>query len=155
MFVTIMKQNEPVCSMEVGICSLAGPIIYTYEMIDEKLFPIPLEDYKNERLVKAVLKWWLEQRVISNSDPNLDQTMLEVYDLKPHHYGRMYYYQYIGAFMAYMTSAEDDYWVNPTCPQYLTYALIDPHFINLYICEPIDYITAKTAGGKFKKCLDS
>lgn len=58
--------------------------------------------------------------------------------------------------MAYMVSGSDDYWVNPTHPQVLTYALVDPYFINGYVCQAVkDLEEAWEQGRDFQKCLRS
>lgn len=153
MYVILMKKKEPVCKIDVVCTSLAGPIVYDYKIIQEELLPFEYDSEWTDEFMRFILAKWVESRVMSNSNPKLDQTMLEVYELNPTHYGRMYDYQYIGGFLSYMSSPEDEYWVNPLYPQYLTYALVDPHFSELYICRPTTFEESKTAGGRFRKCL--
>lgn len=153
MYVILMKKKEPVCKIDVVCTSLAGPIVYDYKIVQEKLLPFEYNSEWTEEFMRFILAKWIESRVMSNSNPKLDQTMLEVYGLNPTHYGRMYDYQYIGGFLSYMSSSEDEYWVNPLYSQYLTYALVDPHFSELYICYPTTFEESKTAGGRFRKCL--
>lgn len=154
MFANIMYKEFPVCRIRVNFLSLAGIIIYNMSIIDREKMPFDLlPDQENESIGKRYLKQWLSERAIANSDPNLDEKMLRLYDLDPTCHGRMYNYQYLGAFLAYMVSADDDYWVNPTHIQHLSYALVDPNFCQLYEISPITFSEAKISGGKFSVCL--
>ena len=156
MFVTVYKNGTPVCNLSVGLLSLAGVFVYDFHVLRQDLMPFSCNPGMSEAVVRHKLQEWLESRVLPDSTPELDQIMLDVYELKPTHYGRMYGYQYLGAFMAYLVSDGDEYWVNPQYAQVLTYALVDPHFINAYICEPVTSLAeAKSAGGKFTRCLRS
>lgn len=153
MFVTLMRKKEPVCTLSVGCLSLAGPIVYKYKILNQELLPFPFKETYTGEAMKMLLRLWIEDRVISNENPDLDETMCSVYGLDQAHYGRMHDYQYIGAFLSYLTSAHDDYWVNPDYTQYLSYVLVDPHFYTLYTCVPTTFEKAKAAGGRFRKCL--
>ena len=128
MFAMLMKKDTPVCKLFLGCLSLSGVIVYRTDMIDQSLLPFSCTENPQERELKSKFRDWFESRVTANSDPALDETMQEIYGLDQVHYGRMYNYQYLGAFMAYMVSGFDDYWVNPTHPQVLTYSLVDPYF---------------------------
>lgn len=119
--------------------------------MNRKSFPFQINE--NTDIKESLIKWF-DKRIKPNSDPDLDQTMLEIYQLDPVHYGRMYWYQYLGAFMSYMTSSKDDYWVNPAYPQVLSYALVDPYFIRGYVYEPAaDYARCMETNREFEKCL--
>lgn len=156
MFVTLLKDDTPVCDIWLGCLSLSGIQIYKNEILDSALLPVPVKENKDHGVSSLLLGRWMESRVKSNYDLDLDKTMFTVYGLGQVHYGRMYYYQYIGAFMAYLTSEEDDYWVNPTHPQLLTYGMVDPHWVKGYLCCPAKNLKdAKSKGGAFRKCLKS
>lgn len=154
MFVTLMKGDAPVCDIWLGCLSLSEIQIFKHRIIDGTLLPDPLQEYMGHEKFPFLLGYWLEGRVKSNADPDLDRTMFEVYGLEQFHYGRMYYYQYIGAFMAYMMSDEDDYWTNPTHAQLLTYGLVDPHWVKGYLCGPAENLEdAREKGRAFRRCL--
>lgn len=151
MYVILMKKDVPVCKMNVHCLSLMGAIIVSYEVLDPSCMPVVLPE--DEEIAKLMLRNWFAERVISNFDPELDHTMCEVYELNPSNYGRMHGYQYIGAFLSYLTSTKDEYWCNPVWTQYLSYAMVDGNCNRLYMVEPTTYEAAKIAGGKFRKCL--
>lgn len=155
MFVRLIKNNDPVCDLFLGCLSLAGIFVYKMNIINQDLMPFPYIDLnKNDEQLKQIFASWLESRAISNSDQRLDEIILRTYHLNPMHYGRMYNYQYLGAFMAYMLSSEDNYWINPTHPQLLTFGLVDPHWIKGYVINPAtDINEAKILGNDYKECL--
>lgn len=153
MFLSVMKKDELVCQMEISCLSLSGVIVQDFEILNPALMPFPYQENMHEDAVKTLFHYWFSDRVISNDTPNLDQKMFEIYNLKPHHYGRMYYYQYLGALLSYMVSSQDEYWINPLYVQYLSYVLIDRHFIQAYPILPTDFKHARKSGGKFQKCL--
>lgn len=93
--------------MNIHCLSLMGAIFMSYEVLKPSGIPVLLSE--DIEITKLVLRNWFVERVISNFDPVLDQTMCEVYDLDLCNYGRMHGYQYIGAFLSYMTSSEDIY----------------------------------------------
>lgn len=151
MYVTLMKEEKEVCKLSIHCLSLMGIIVKNYSVIDNNLLPFQLPE--DPEIAKLALRKWLEERMISNSDPVLDQTIFEVYGLNPCNYGRMYGYQTIGALLSYMTSSVDEYWCNPTGTQYLSYAMIDHNCNQLYEVQPTTYQKATIAGGKFRRCL--
>ncbi len=151
MFITLMEKTNPVCDLEVHCLSLAGIIIRDYRILDEEKMPFLVS--RDKEKMKSLFCFWLENRVIPNSYPDLDAMMLDIYNLEPYHYGRMYEYQYIGAFLSYMTSTQDSYWVNPKGIQFLSYALIDPYFKELYAFKPSEYEKVKSLESKFQCCL--
>lgn len=154
MFVTLMKNNIPVCNIFFGCLSLSGVTIYTYEIINEDCLPPVLKGNTFPERFPLAMQQWIEDRVIPNSHPDLDRIMFDAYHLDPTPYGRMYCYQYIGAFMAYMTSRHDDYWINPTHAQVLSYGMVDPHWVKGYVCRPVkDLDEAVKKGQNFKNCL--
>lgn len=164
MFMTLMRKDIPICQIHLHCLSLAGVIIKDYQILNEKemkeLFRKETgEEEQIETVIqspetmRAALRAWFYSRVIPNSDPELDDKMLRLYGLDQMHYGRMYEYQYIGGFLSYMTSAKDDYWVNPDYTQCLSYALVDPYFKNIYFVPPAKYEEVAEKGGRFRECL--
>lgn len=151
MYITLMKTENEVCKLTIHCLSLMGIIVKDYTILNADLMPFQLPE--NPELAKLAWRKWFEERMISNSDPALDQTMFEVYDLNPCDYGRMYGYQTVGALLSYMTSSEDEYWCNPIGTQYLSYAMIDRNCNQLYEVQPTTYQKATIAGGKFRRCL--
>ena len=163
MFVMLMSKETPVYQVHLNCLSLAGIMIRGFQLMDGHAAQILWQKetgeeqagqiISSEEMTCRALGLWMRQRVIPNSDPDLDRKMLQLYGLDQVHYGRMYEYQYIGGFLSYMASADDEYWVNPCYTQCLSYALVDPYFQEMYFVKPLKYQEAKRAGGKFRACL--
>lgn len=154
MLVRLMKNEIPVCIIHLGCLSLAGVIIYDVSILNAEYLPFPYEAEEGAEILKHRMRVWMESRILPNSTSDLDRKMQELYGLDQVHYGRMYYYQHLGAFMAYLVSNQDEYWVTPVSMTVLSYALVDPHWTRGYILQPVKSINeARKAGEQFAVCL--
>lgn len=154
MLVRVLKADIPVCTVLLGCLSLAGVIIYDVRILNAESLPFSYKAEEGSEILKHRMRVWMESRILLNSTPDLDRKMQDLYGLDQVHYGRMYYYQHLGAFMAYLVSGKDEYWVTPVSMTVLSYALVDPHWTKGYLLEPMQSLQeAREKGAAFACCL--
>lgn len=143
MLVRLMNKEVIAADLHLDV-HIGGNNVYNVVIHKKELLPEPLKaaaDNANtpEGFLDACFEVWLKERAIPDSRYNLDEALLQLYQLDPSRFGRMQGFQHLGALVCHYMSMEDDYWVTPIKNECASYIYEEPAFNRVYIVHPTSY----------------
>lgn len=143
MLVRLMNKEEIAADFHLEV-HIGGNSVYNVTIHHKELLPEPLKAAADkgdalEGFLDACFEVWLRERVIPDSRYNLDEALLQLYQLDPSRFGRMQGFQHLAALVCHYMSMADYYWVTPIRKECASYIYEEPAFNRAYIVNPSSY----------------